>query len=99
MLRIELTRAVMRAMPALMPDARDLLLAMDDEMVEAAMKKPDRGLGSLDAWPFVAHGLLTFECTEVTPLPQDGFASHFAADVDPAKASVMCTRYSSRRRR
>ena len=94
----------MRAMPALMPDARDLLLAfsyiaIDDEMVEAAMIKPDRGLGSLDAWPFVAHGLLTFECTEVTPLPQDGFASHFAAGVDPAKASVMCTRYSSRRRR
>ena len=54
LLRIELTRAVARAMPALLPDARDLLtafsyIAMDDDIVEAAMSEPDRGLRSLDA--------------------------------------------------
>ena len=54
LLRIELTRAVMRAIPALLPDARDLLLAfsyiaIDDDVVEGAMNEPDRGLRSLDA--------------------------------------------------
>lgn len=54
LLRIELTRAVTRALPALLPDARDLLLAfsfvaIDDDIVEAAMNEPDRGLRSLDA--------------------------------------------------
>jgi hypothetical protein len=54
LLRIELTRAVMRAMPALLPNARDLLLAfsyiaIDDDVVEGAMNEPDRGLRSLDA--------------------------------------------------
>ena len=54
LLRIELTRAVTRAMPTLLPDARDLLLAfsfaaIDDDIVEAAMNEPDRGLRSLDA--------------------------------------------------
>ncbi len=54
LLRIELTRAVTRTMPALLPDARDLLLAfsfvaIDDDIVEAAMNEPDRGLRSLDA--------------------------------------------------
>jgi predicted nucleic acid-binding protein len=54
LLRIEVTRAVMRAMPALLPDARDLLhafscIAMDDDIVEGAMNEPDRGLRSLDA--------------------------------------------------
>lgn len=54
LLRIELTRAVTRAMPTLLPDARDLLLAfsfvaIDDDVVEAAMNEPDRGLRSLDA--------------------------------------------------
>lgn len=54
LLRIELTRSVTRALPALLPDARDLLLAfsfvaMDDDIVEAAMNEPDRGLCSLDA--------------------------------------------------
>ena len=54
LLRIELTRAVMRAMPALLPDARDLLLAfssiaIDDDIVEGAMNEPDRSLRSLDA--------------------------------------------------
>ena len=53
-LRIELTRAVARAMPALLPEARDLLaafsyIAIDDEIVDGAMTEPDRGLRSLDA--------------------------------------------------
>jgi uncharacterized protein len=54
LLRIELTRAVARAMPALLPEARDLLtafsyIAIDDEIVDGAMNEPDRGLRSLDA--------------------------------------------------
>jgi uncharacterized protein len=54
LLRIEVTRAVARAIPALLPDARDLLLAfssiaIDDDIVEGAMNEPDRGLRSLDA--------------------------------------------------
>ena len=54
LLRIELTRAVARAMPALLPDDRDLLtafsyVAIDDDIVEAAMDEPDRKLRSLDA--------------------------------------------------
>jgi hypothetical protein len=53
LLKIELTRAVSRVMPVLMPDARDLLRAfsyvsIDDDIVEAAMNEPDRGLRSLD---------------------------------------------------
>lgn len=54
LLRIEVIRAVSRAMPAALPDARDLLLAfdyitIDDEIVDAAMNEPDRTLRSLDA--------------------------------------------------
>ena len=54
LLRIEVTRAVTRAMPALLPDARDMLLAfsciaIDDDIVEGAMNEPDRSLRSLDA--------------------------------------------------
>lgn len=54
LLRIELTRAVARVAPALLPDARDLLtaftyIAIDDEIVDAAMSEPDRGLRSLDS--------------------------------------------------
>ena len=54
LLRIELTRAVSRALPTLLPDARDLLLAfsfvaIDDDIVEAAMNEPNRGLRSRDA--------------------------------------------------
>jgi uncharacterized protein len=54
LLRVEVTRAVARAMPALLPDAHDLLLAfstiaLDDGVVEGAMNESDRGLRSLDA--------------------------------------------------
>jgi len=54
LLRIELTRAVLRAIPALLPDAHELLLAfsyisIDDDVIEGAMNEPDRGLRSLDA--------------------------------------------------
>jgi uncharacterized protein len=54
LLRIEVTRAVARALPALLPEARDLLLAfsciaIDDDIVEGAMNEPDRSLRSLDA--------------------------------------------------
>jgi len=54
LLRIEVTRTVIRAVPALLPDARDLLsafscLAIDDDIVAGAMNEPDRGLRSQDA--------------------------------------------------
>jgi len=54
LLRIEVTRAVARAAPALLPDARDLLLAfstvaIDDDIVEGAVNEPDRRLRSLHA--------------------------------------------------
>ncbi|MBP2321146.1 putative nucleic acid-binding protein [Kibdelosporangium banguiense] len=54
LLRIEVMRAVTHVMPHAIPDARDLLLAfdyinMDDDIVDAAMNEPDRGLRSLDA--------------------------------------------------
>jgi predicted nucleic acid-binding protein len=45
---------VSRVLPALLPDARDLLhafsyIAMDEEVVEGATNEPDRGLRSWDA--------------------------------------------------
>jgi predicted nucleic acid-binding protein len=54
LLRIEVTRAVARVRPALLPDARDLLLAfsyiaIDEDIVDGAVSEPDRGLRSLDA--------------------------------------------------
>jgi predicted nucleic acid-binding protein len=54
LLKIELTRAVTRVMPVLLPDARDLLrafsyVAIDDDIVDGAMNEPDRGLRSPDA--------------------------------------------------
>lgn len=54
LLRIEVMRAVNRVMPALLPDARDLLTAfdvisIDDDVVDAAMNEPNRSLRSLDA--------------------------------------------------
>jgi uncharacterized protein len=66
LLRIELTRAVTRAVPALLPDARDLLaafsyIAIDDDIVEAAMNEPDRRLRSLDAIHLATARLLAPE--------------------------------------
>lgn len=54
LLRIEVIRTIGRAMPAALPEARDLLLAfdyvsIDNEVVDAAMNEPDRMLHSLDA--------------------------------------------------
>jgi predicted nucleic acid-binding protein len=54
LLRIEVTRAVTRAMPSLLPAARDLLLAfssiaIDEDIVTGAMSEPDRSLRALDA--------------------------------------------------
>jgi predicted nucleic acid-binding protein len=54
LLRVEVMRAVTRVFPALLPDARDLLLAIDfigidDDIVDTAMNEPDRMLRSLDA--------------------------------------------------
>jgi hypothetical protein len=54
LLRIELIRAVARGLPAVLPEARDLLLAfdyirIDDEVIDTAMNEPDRMLRSLGA--------------------------------------------------
>ncbi|WP_165036439.1 type II toxin-antitoxin system VapC family toxin [Candidatus Protofrankia californiensis] len=54
LLRIEVIRTVSQVLPAMIPDARELLLAfdyiaIDDDIVEAAMNEPDRTLRSLDA--------------------------------------------------
>ena len=66
LLRIEVTRAVTRAMPALLPGARDLLtafsyIAIDDDIVAAAMSEPGRGLRSLDAIHLATARLLMSE--------------------------------------
>jgi predicted nucleic acid-binding protein len=54
LLRIEVMRTVTRVFPAVLPEARELLLAfdfisIDDDVVDAAMNEPDRMLRSLDA--------------------------------------------------
>ena len=54
LLRIEVTRAVARALPVLLGEARDLLtafsyVAIDDDIVDGATNEPDRALRSLDA--------------------------------------------------
>ena len=66
LLRIEVTRSVLRAIPALLPEARDLLLAfsyitIDDEIVDGAAGEPDRGLRSLDAIHLATARLLAPE--------------------------------------
>jgi predicted nucleic acid-binding protein len=66
LLRIEVIRAVARTMPALIPDARDLLfafssLAIDDDIVEGATNEPDRSLRSLDAIHLATARVLTPE--------------------------------------
>jgi hypothetical protein len=63
LLRVEVMRAVTRVLPAALPDARDLLLAfdyvaIDDEVVEAAMNEPERMLRSLDAIHLVTARIL-----------------------------------------
>ncbi|NIH88232.1 PIN domain-containing protein [Amycolatopsis granulosa] len=66
LLRVELTRAVVRRWPALLPEARELLTAfdyigMDEEIVEAAVAEPDRALRSLDAIHLATARLLAHE--------------------------------------
>jgi uncharacterized protein len=66
LLRIEVIRVVARAMPALLPDARDLLsafssIAIDDDIVDGAMNEPDRSLRSLDAIHLATARVLTPE--------------------------------------
>ena len=63
LLRVEVVRAVGRAMPAALPDARALLhafsyVSIDDEVVDAAMNEPDRMLRSLDAIHLVTARVL-----------------------------------------
>lgn len=63
LLRVEVIRTVARALPAALPEARDLLLAfdyiaVDEEVVEAAMNEPDRMLRSLDAIHLASARLL-----------------------------------------
>jgi uncharacterized protein len=83
LLRIELTRAVHRAVPALLPDARELLLAfsyiaIDDEIVDGAMNEPDRGLRSLDAIHLATARMLAPELDGL--LTYDDRVSKAAAD-------------------
>lgn len=54
LLRIEVTRAVMRVLPDALPEAHEVLDAfscvpIDDDIVERVMIEPDPGLRSLDA--------------------------------------------------
>lgn len=54
LLRVEVMRAVRRALPAAAADARELLLAfdyvsIDEPIIETATNEPDRMLRSLDA--------------------------------------------------
>lgn len=68
LLRIEVMRAVHRAAPMLLPDARDLLtafdyVAIDEDIVEAAMVEPDRALRSLDAIHLATARVLGTELT------------------------------------
>ena len=54
LLRVEVMRAVTRALPVAIPDARELLLAfdfvsIDDGIIDSATNEPDPMLRSLDA--------------------------------------------------
>lgn len=71
LMRVEVMRAVTRVFPALLPDARDLLLAfdfvaIDDDIVDAAMNEPDRMLRSLDAIHLATARLLGPDLTALT---------------------------------
>ncbi|HEX8509482.1 MAG TPA: type II toxin-antitoxin system VapC family toxin [Propionibacteriaceae bacterium] len=66
LLRVEVTRTVRRAAPALLPEAKDLLLAfsyiaISDDIVDAAMDEPDRSLRSLDAIHLTTARILASE--------------------------------------
>ena len=87
LLRIEITRAVARAAPALLPDVRDLLsafsyIAIDDEIVAAAMDESDRALRSLDAIHLATarivgpdlDGLVTYDIRRTTAARGAGLA-------------------------
>ena len=68
LLRIEVLRAVRRALPAALSDARDLLLAfdylaIDDGVVEAAGNEPSRTLRSIDAIHLASARLLGADLT------------------------------------
>lgn len=70
LLRVEVMRAVTRVLPAALPDARDLLqafdyVAIDDEVVDAAMNEPDRMLRSLDAIHLATARILGADLTGV----------------------------------
>jgi predicted nucleic acid-binding protein len=89
LLRIEIIRAVGRVAPALLPDARDLLdafefVAIDDDIVEAAMGEPDRMLRSLDAIHLATARIFGPEL--------DGFATYddrLASAADDAGLAVI----------
>lgn len=89
LLRVELMRAVRRAMPAAIPDARQLLLAFDyvsigEDVIDTAINEPDRRLRSLDAIHLASARLL---------LPElDGFVTYddrLAAAATTAGMSVV----------
>ncbi len=66
LLRIEVARTIHRAFRILLPEARELLtifsyIAVDDEIVEAAMNEPERSLRSLDAIHLATARLLVPE--------------------------------------
>ena len=68
LLRIEVSRAVARTWPALIPDAQRLLdafeyIQIDEEVVRSAIVEPDRLLRSLDAIHLATARLLGQELT------------------------------------
>ncbi|HKS49322.1 MAG TPA: type II toxin-antitoxin system VapC family toxin [Amycolatopsis sp.] len=92
LLRIELIRAVSRVLPAMLPNARELVLAfdyvgIDDDIVDAAMNEPDRTLRSLDAIHLATARVLGEEL--------DGFVTYddrLAAAVTDAGFTVISPR-------
>ncbi|MGH3192553.1 MAG: PIN domain-containing protein [Streptosporangiaceae bacterium] len=85
LLRIEVSRAVARNWPALIPDAQRLLDAfeyvqMDEDVVRSAIVEPDRLLRSLDATHLATARLLGPELTAL--LTYDDRLAKAAADAD-----------------
>ncbi len=92
LLRIEVMRAVTRVAPALLPDARDLLLAfdyisIDDDVVDTAMNEPDRMLRSLDAIHLATARVLGPELTGLAT-----YDDRLAAAVTDAGLTVVSPR-------